>query len=58
MTAEAIAMIFTAVSCTAGATWLLRSAIAGLERALAAHVAEDAIVHAKVIELSKQRRRR
>lgn len=57
MIVETLALIFTAVSCTAGATWLIRSAIAGLERALAAHAKEDAIVHEKVIQLEKRRRR-
>ncbi len=58
MSIDMLAVIFTAIGCTAGATWLLRSAIAGLEKALAAHAAEDAVVHAKVIQLEKRKGRR
>ncbi len=58
MTADAVGLILTAVGCTAGATWLIRSALSDLEKALALHVAEDAEIHAKVILLEKQRKRR
>lgn len=53
MGTDTLGLIFTAIGCSAGATWLLRSAIAGVERALAKHVAEDEAVHAKVIRMEE-----
>lgn len=55
---ETLALVLTAVSCTAAATWLIRSAIAGVAEALKAHVAEDEAYHAKIIQLEKRRARR
>jgi hypothetical protein len=59
---ETLALIFTAITCTAGATWVIHTAIAKVATALAVHVEEDRAVHADVIELkamaAKKRTRR
>lgn len=58
MSGDTIGLILTAVGCTTGATWLIRSMLAKLEQALATHVQEDDVYHAKVIQFEKQRKRR
>jgi hypothetical protein len=56
---ETIALIFTAISCTAGATWVLRTSISKVAQALAVHAEEDKTYHAKIIQLeAKQKARR
>jgi hypothetical protein len=56
---ETFALIFTAVSCSAGATWVIHGAISKLSQALAVHVEEDKAMHARVIQIeSKQKRAR
>lgn len=55
---ETVALIFTAIGCTASATWVIHSAINKVATALAVHVEEDKAIHAKVIKLEKQRTRR
>ncbi len=55
---DTLGLIFTAIGCSAGATWLIRSSLAGIEKALDAHVAEDKAVHAEVIDLKKAQQKR
>ena len=55
---ETFALIFTAVSCSAGATWVIHTAISKLSQALAVHVEEDKAIHAKVIQLEANAKKR
>lgn len=54
-TLEFLGLMFTAVTCTGGATYFVCSAIYSAEKALNAHAAEDAKVHADVIQLKEER---
>jgi hypothetical protein len=55
-----IALIVTVVSCTAAGVWLLRSAVGGVEKALAVHVVEESTgreaLTARVVKLERRRR--
>jgi hypothetical protein len=55
---ETLALIFTAISCTAGATWVIHTAISKVAQALAIHVEEDKTHHAKIIQLEAQAKKR
>jgi hypothetical protein len=58
MDSNTISLIFTAIACSAGATWAVHSAITKVGDKLANHVAEDKIIHADVIELKDAAKRR
>lgn len=57
---ETLALILTAVSCTAAAVWTIKNGLNGIEKAVAVHVAQDEMVHkdfeARVLKLERRKR--